>query len=112
MYFIAKVMVTALVVAGISELSKRFSLMAALLASLPMTTVLAFIWIYIESKDTAKISTMSYDIFWLVLPSLAFFLILPMTMKLGIQFPAALALSSVAMAIIYIASLYLLKAVR
>src|SRR4051812_30546607 len=94
-YFFIKTMITALIVAGISEISRRYSLMAALLASLPLTSILALIWIYADSKDTQKIATMSYDIFWLVLPSLAFFLLLPWLLKLDIKFAFAMLISCV-----------------
>jgi hypothetical protein len=89
-YFIFKTLLTAFIVAGVSELSRRFSLMAALLASLPLTTLLAFIWIYIDTGDTKKIASMSHDVFWLVIPSLSFFLVLPFLLNQNIPFWAAL----------------------
>jgi hypothetical protein len=112
MYFTIKVLVTAMAVVGVSELSRRFSLMAAILASLPLTTILAFIWIYAESKNTAKISAMSYDIFWLVLPSLAFFLILPFLLRQDIKFPLALLISTTAMSALYAVMVLVMRWVR
>lgn len=109
MYFAAKILLTALAVAGISELSRKYSFMASLLASLPLTSILAFIWIYAEEKNTAKIAAMSYDIFWLVLPSLAFFLILPFMLKKGMGFPLSMIISSVMMSTIYGVFVYALK---
>ena len=76
-YLIVKTIVTTCVIVAVSELSRRFSLLAAALASLPLVSILAFIWMYLETKDTGKLIAMSYDIFWLVLPSLVFFLIFP-----------------------------------
>ncbi len=101
MYFLLKVGLTALMVAGISELGKRFSLWAAILASLPLTSILAMIWIYSENKDVAKISELSYGIFWMVIPSLIFFIVLPLFIKWGIRFYPALLLSCLIMAMIY-----------
>lgn len=89
-YFLFKTLLTALIVAAVSELSRRFSLIAALLASLPLTTLLAFIWIYVDSGDTSKIAGMSYDIFWLVIPSLSFFLMLPFLLNQNFPFWGAL----------------------
>ena len=108
-YFLLKTFITALIVAGISELSRRYSLIAALLASLPLTSILALIWIYTDSKDTQKIIAMSYDIFWLVIPSLAFFLLLPSLLKLNVQFVPALLLSCAATAVLYGVSLWLYR---
>jgi hypothetical protein len=100
-YFLLKTVITALIVAGISELSRRFSLMAALLASLPLTTLLAFIWIYLDTGDTKKIAGMSNDVFWLVIPSLSFFLILPWLLGQNMPFWSALLLSCVATIAVY-----------
>lgn len=109
MYFLLKTLITALLVAGISELGRRYSLMAAFLASLPVTSILALIWIYFENGDTQKIITLSYDIFWLVIPSLAFFLLLPWFLKINISFISSLALSCAGTALLYAVSLLLYK---
>ena len=52
-YFALKTIVTALIVALVSELSRRYSLAAAALASLPLVSVLAFVWIYLGTQNTA-----------------------------------------------------------
>ncbi|PZP86427.1 MAG: hypothetical protein DI582_02865 [Azospirillum brasilense] len=90
MYFLIKTLITALIIAAISELSRRYTLWAALLASLPLTSILAFLWVYWDTKDTGKIIELSYSVFWLVFPSLAFFLILPLLLKHGLGFPTAM----------------------
>ena len=109
MYFLIKILTTAIIIAAISELSKRYSLLAALLASLPLTSILAFIWIYWDSKDTSKIIELSYSVFWLVLTSLAFFLILPYLINKGFIFPIAMAGSIAATSIIYVVVILLYK---
>ena len=101
MYFLIKTLITALIIAAISELSRRYTLWAALLASLPLTSILAFIWVYWDTKDTGKIIELSYSVFWLVFPSLAFFLILPVLLKMAIKFAPAMLISCAAMAVIY-----------
>lgn len=109
MYLFYKTLITALIIVAASELSKRYTLASALLLSLPLTSLLAFIWIYIESKDTGKIIEMSYSVFWMVIPSLAFFLILPLLLKAEMKFPLAMLISSLAVAAIYGVSLVLYK---
>lgn len=109
LYFIIKILVTAVIVAAIAELSRRFSLFAAALASLPLVSILAFVWIYIDTKDTQKIITMSYDIFWLVLPSLAFFLLLPFLLKQGVAFWLALLIACVSMSFLYGLTIWIMK---
>ena len=68
MYYIIKVLISAILIVGISELSKRSSLIGAILASIPFVSVLAFIWIYVDTKNVETISKLSYSIFWLVIP--------------------------------------------
>lgn len=109
MYFVIKVLITAFIVTAISELSRRYTIWAALLASLPLTSILAFIWIYLDTKDIDKIIDLSYSIFWLVFPSLIFFLILPLLLKQGLSFWLAITTSMISMAIIYIVGIWLHK---
>lgn len=101
MYFVLKTLITALVVAGVSELSKRYSLIAAVLVSLPLTSILAFIWIYYDTRDNTKLIELSYSIAWLILPSVLFFIALPILLKNGIKFPLALFLSCAIMSLGY-----------
>jgi len=100
-YVMVKLCISALLIVAIGELAKRYSFAAALLASLPITSLLAFVWLYVDTKDTAKIATLSTEIFWLVIPSLAFFLVLPVLLKQGVNFWAALAVASAVTALAY-----------
>lgn len=101
MYIVLKVLITALVVVGISEIGKRFSFAAGILASLPLTSILAFVWLYQDTKSSAEIIDLSYVIFWMVIPSLFFFLALPFFLKIGWKFYPALLTSSVLMFAVY-----------
>lgn len=75
--------------------------MAALLASLPITSILAMLWLYRDTRDPQKIIDLSWGIFWAVLPSLVFFVVLPLVLKSGIKFGWALLISCVTMAASY-----------
>ena len=85
-YFLIKIAVTTVLVVAISEIAKRSSFAGAILASVPLISVLAMIWLYIDTKDVARVSTLATSIFWLVLPSLAFFVTLPLLLKQGLNF--------------------------
>jgi hypothetical protein len=69
-YTILKVIITSVLIVAIAVLSKRSSLLGAILASLPLTSALAILWLYIDTKDVAKVSELASNIFWLVIPSL------------------------------------------
>ena len=92
-HFLIKVLISALLIAGASELGKRFSLLGAILASLPVTSILALIWLHLETGDAQKVTALSRDILWAVIPSLLFFLVFPIFLKKGFQFSSALTIS-------------------
>lgn len=100
-YYIFKIIVTTALVVLISEIAKRSSLIGAILASLPLVSVLAMMWLYIDTSDVEKVSTLSSSIFWLVIPSLVLFLLLPVLLKTGLNFYLSMSLSVVATIVSY-----------
>ena len=92
-YYILKLLITAVIIVIVSEISKRSTFVGALLASIPIVSVLAMIWLYIDTKSIEKISDLSIGIFWLVLPSLALFILLPILLKNGVNFYLSMLLS-------------------
>jgi len=92
-YYITKIIITTALVVLISEIAKRNSLAGAILASVPLVSVLAMMWLYIDTKDIAKVSTLSSSIFWLVIPSLALFVSLPLLLKEGVNFYISISIS-------------------
>lgn len=91
--FAIKVVVTTAVVVAVSEIAKRSSFWGALLASLPLTSLLAFVWIYLETGNTQGVAALSQGIFWLVMASLPLFLILPALLRAGWAFWPSLGLA-------------------
>lgn len=81
-----KVAITAIAVVAINEVSKRSSTLGAIIASLPLTSLLAFVWLYGETGDTEKVAALARDIFWYVLPSLVLFVVLPAMLWRGYGF--------------------------
>ena len=103
MFYIAlKFIITAGVVVGVSEIAKRSSYFAAMLAALPLTSILAMVWIYVDTKDSEKIVELSYGIFWLVLPTLLFFILLPALLKNHIGFWPSMIISLAVMVVFYL----------
>ncbi len=108
-YYALKVAVSATVIVAIAEIAKRSSSFAALLAALPLTSLLAFIWMRIEGVESARIAELSGQIFWLVLPSLILFLLLPFLIRLGVDFWLSLVVSVCVTVVCYLALLPLLR---
>ena len=72
-----KAAISGILVATVSEVSRRSPAFGGLIASLPIVSVLAMIWMWVEGADEARIADHSLATFWFVLPSLPMFLILP-----------------------------------
>ena len=100
-YYALKILLSATVLVAISEIARRSSALAALLASLPLTSLLALVWMHAEGASPGAIAALSGQIFWLVLPSLALFLLLPWLLHQGFGFWLALSLASAATVLAY-----------
>jgi hypothetical protein len=109
LYYAFKVGISAIVIVAITEIAKRSTGFAALLAAIPLTSLLAFMWMHFEGVDSVRIADLSGQIFWLVLPSLVLFLLLPLLIRLGLEFWLSLAISVAATAACYLAMLPLLR---
>lgn len=96
-WYLTKLAITAILIVSISEISKISSFVGALLASVPIISVLAMCWLYIDTKDVEQISSLTTNIFWLVLPSLSLFIILPILMKAQVPFYISMTIGLVVM---------------
>lgn len=92
-YYLLKIVITTVLIVVISEIAKRSSFVGAILASIPLVSVLALTWLYIDTKDVAKVSALSTSVFWLVIPSLALFITLPVLLKQGVNFYLSISIS-------------------
>ena len=73
-WYLIKLLVSAAIIVVISELSKKLPLLASLIASLPLVSVLGMVWMYGEKVEIEKIAAHAEGTFWYVLPSLPMFL--------------------------------------
>ena len=108
-YTILKFAISAAVLVAVSEISKRSSFIGGLVASLPLTSVLAMMWLWRDTHDSGKIAALSTSIFWLVLPSLVLFVVLPVLLKRGVTFWLSLGISVAAMLASYGVMVLVLK---
>lgn len=102
MLYVLKTLLSALMIVLATELSKRSTALAAILLSLPLVSVLAFIWMYVESGDTDRIARVAQETFWYVLPTLPMFLLMSYLLRNGYGFFLTLAVSVVVTAILFI----------
>lgn len=108
MYFLAKTLISALVIAGVTKLSEKTTVGGALLKSLPITSFLVFFFMKYEGRTNHEIGRMSWDIFYLVIPSLMLFIVFPILLDRGWDFSPALGVGAAVMVIAYMITLRLL----
>jgi hypothetical protein len=102
-YLAAKSIVSALLIALASEIAKRYPGVGALIASLPLVSVLGMIWLWHDRPDAANMAAHSSATFWYVLPSLPMFLLIPALLRHGVPFWGALGAGCVLTTALYVA---------
>jgi hypothetical protein len=107
---VLKIVLSALLIFAIAEISKRSSAFGAVVASLPLMSILAMIWLWHDTRDVTKIAHLSQGIFWLVLPSLTLFALLPpLLLRWKLGFPLALTLACAATVVAYLLMILVLR---
>ena len=89
-YYLTKLFLSAAIIVVVSEVAKVHAGLGALIKSLPLVSILAMIWLYLDTKDVSKITELSVATFWLVIPTLPMFLALPWLLRRGWGFFPAL----------------------
>ena len=108
-YNILKILISAILIALISEVSKRSTFFGAVLASIPLVSVMAMIWLYIDTNDSLQVVQLSKGIFWLVIPSLVLFITFPFFIRLQFSFYTALSTAIFVMVVTYFITIAVLE---
>jgi hypothetical protein len=103
LWLVVKALLSGALIAAISELGKRMPTMAALVASLPLISVLGMIWLWRERPDAENMATHAEATFWYVLPSLPMFLLILALLRQGMSFWLALSLGCALTVALYLA---------
>ena len=109
LHYAIKLVLSAALIVVISEIAKRSSMIAGLIASLPIVSLMAIIWLWIDEHDRQKVANLSMDIFWLVPPSLTLFIALPPLLRTKLPFFASLGIAIAIMLATYGLMLVVLK---
>jgi hypothetical protein len=100
-YLVFKAALSGILIAVISEVAKRNPGFGALIASLPLVSVLGMMWLWLERPDAGNMAAHAQATFWFVLPSLPMFLLIPMLLRQGVNFWLALAAGCVLTMVLY-----------
>ncbi|OBX19490.1 hypothetical protein A9995_06990 [Erythrobacter sp. QSSC1-22B] len=91
-YLLLKAALSGLIIAIVSEVARCAPGLGALIASLPLISVLGMIWLWRDTQDTTRLAEHSAATFWFVIPSLPMFLAIPLLLNRGVAFWPALAI--------------------
>ena len=92
LYLFIKAALSGIIIAIDSEVAKRYPGFGALIASLPLVSLLGMIWLWRDKPDVPNMAAHVESTFWFVLPSLPMFLVMPWMLRHGIAFwPTVLA---------------------
>jgi hypothetical protein len=102
MLLFIKVITSALIITIATELARQNKFLAAIIISLPLISLISFVWIYIEQKNTENLAVMSMEVFWLMLASIPFFPIFSYMLKAQYGFWVSLGVGLMALMVAYV----------
>lgn len=110
LYLTVKAGLSGLLAALVSEIAKRSPAFGALVASLPLISIMAVIWLWRDTGDSERIAAHMQATFWYVLPSLPMFLLMPALLRASVGFwPSLLASCALTVALYFITAWALAK---
>lgn len=110
-YLVTKTLISAAIIVIASEIAKRSTAFGALVAALPLVSVLAMIWLWRDTGDAGRVADFTQTTLWYVLPSLPMFLLVPAMLRHGWGFWTALAAGIVITTVLYVITAALLARV-
>ena len=112
MYFLIKTFLTALIVVLVSEIAKKYTWAAAIIVSIPFTSLLAFMWLYYDTKNVQKIIDLSFGTIVMTIPSIIFFITLPVMLKYKQNFILSIFVSIFFTFLAYLAFIFIIKKIN
>jgi len=97
--FAVRALLSGLIIAAVAMIARRSPAFGALVASLPLISLLGVLWLWRDTHDPARVADHLQATFWYVLPSLPMFLLVPALLRAGTGFAPAL-LAGVALTIL------------
>ena len=104
--FVAKALLAGVIIAAIAEVGRRLPAMGALIASLPLVSILGMIFLWHARPDPENMAIHAQSTFWFVLPSLPMFLLMPVMLRQGYGFWTALGAGCALTVTLYLSMVY------
>lgn len=93
LYLAAKALISGIVVAAASEYARRSSGLGGLIVSLPLVSLLTFIWVWQDTRETERVAELAQGAFWFFLPSMPMFVLIPWLLRSGWSWAATMTLA-------------------
>jgi hypothetical protein len=107
LYLVIKAALSGVIIAIVSEVAKRYPGFGALIASLPLVSLLGMIWLWRDKPDVPNMAAHVEATFWFVLPSLPMFLAIPWMLRSGVGFWTSLAIGCAVTILLYLGMVWL-----
>ena len=106
-YLILKAAISGILIALASEIAKRYAGLGALIASLPLVSVLGMIWLWRDTRDPTRLADHAAATLWYVVPSLPMFVLIPLMLRAGWGFYPTLLAGCALTFVLYLAAMWL-----
>ena len=103
LYLLIKAALSGVLIAIASEVARRWPGWGSLIVALPLVSVLTMIWLWRDTHDPERVAVLSAGAFWFILPSLPMFLLIPLMLRQGWSFWAALLAGCMLTVVLYLA---------
>lgn len=107
LFLFVKAAISGLLVALSAEVARRYAGIGALIASLPLVSVLAMIWLWRDTRDVERLASFSLATLWYVAPSLPMFVVIPLLLRAGVGFWIALTLGCLLTMALYVLTVWI-----
>ena len=92
LYLLIKAAISGAIVAAVSEIARRYPGWGGLVASLPLTSLFAMLWLWRDTGDAERVAELSQSTIWFFIPSVPLFIVLPILLRLGLGFWLSIAI--------------------
>jgi hypothetical protein len=107
LYLFIKAAISGAIVAAVSEIARRYPGWGGLVASLPLTSLLAMLWLFRDTHDAGRVAELSISTIWFIIPSVPLFIALPLLIRSGVGFWASMALVVAGTLLLYAAMFWI-----
>ena len=108
-YLTVKAALSGVIIAIVSEVTRRSPALGALIVSLPLVSILGILWLWHDTSDAERVATHTQSTFWYVLPTLPMFLVMPALLRHGNGFWTTLSVCCAPTAVLYLGMIWLLE---